>query len=196
MNAATITAPLTVPTLSKKAKAAARALAAAAAATPAVAAAPTPAVAAAITTQMGNCSSWLFVGHCRHHLAGTCLRDHPSAHMGAFKQECYTTNSLGVNVQVCWNFARKGFCHNQAAGTCNKEHIDIPICRAPPGKFPSRVLGLINSPNNPIILKPKSARNTSRKSPRDLFSFDGDGEVMSRVRRGVLSLRVVRQMLS
>ena len=29
-----------------------------------------------------------------------------------------------------------------------------------------------------------------------LFSFDGDGEVVSRVRRGVLSLRVVRQMLS
>ena len=28
------------------------------------------------------------------------------------------------------------------------------------------------------------------------FSFDGDGEVMSRVRRGVLSLCVVRQMLS
>ena len=28
------------------------------------------------------------------------------------------------------------------------------------------------------------------------FSFDGDGEVVSRVRRGVLSLRVVRQMLS
>ncbi len=26
--------------------------------------------------------------------------------------------------------------------------------------------------------------------------FDGDGEVVSRVRRGVLSLRVVRQMLS
>ncbi len=28
------------------------------------------------------------------------------------------------------------------------------------------------------------------------YSLDGDGEVMSRVRRGVLSLRVVRQMLS
>ena len=28
------------------------------------------------------------------------------------------------------------------------------------------------------------------------FSFDGGSEVMSRVRRGVLSLRVVRQMLS
>ena len=49
----------------------------------------------------------------------------------------------------------------KAAGTCNKEHIDIPLCRAPPGKF----LGLINSPNNPIILKPKCARDMSHKSP-------------------------------
>ncbi len=28
------------------------------------------------------------------------------------------------------------------------------------------------------------------------FFFDGDGKAMSKVRRGVLSLRVVRQMLS
>ena len=162
VNAATITASMaasiTVPTLSKKAKAAAaRALPVAA-----VVAAP---AAATIPTPMGNCSSWLFVGHCRHHLTGTCVRDHPPAHMGVFKKDCYTTNSLGVSVQVCWNFARKGFCHNQTAGTCNKEHIDIPLCRAPPGKFPSRALRLINSPINPIILNPKCARDMSRKSP-------------------------------
>ena len=123
VNVATVTAPITgplnvpVPTPGKKAKAAAaRALAAAAAPPPPV---------ANITTPMGNCSSWLLVGHRRHHLAGTCARDHPPAHMGVHvsKRECYTTNSLGVSAQVCWNFARKGFCHHQAVGTCNKEHI-------------------------------------------------------------------------
>jgi hypothetical protein len=62
---------------------------------------------------------------------------------------------------VCWNHARRGTCNKQLAGTCDKAHIDIPQCRVPPGKC----LGLIHLPNNPIILKPKRARNTSRKSP-------------------------------
>ena len=124
VNAATITAPITAPTIGK-AVAAAKALAAATAPI-------TPAAAAANITPKGNCSAWMFVGNCKHHLAGTCMWDHLPAHMGVFNNHCYTQNSLNVSVPVCWNFARKGFCHHQTAGTCNREHIDIPICRVPP----------------------------------------------------------------
>ena len=100
VNAATVTAPITgplnvhVPTPGKKAKAAAaRALVAAAAAAP-----PPP---VAVATPMGSCSSWIFTGQCRHHLAGTCVRDHLPAHMGVFKQECYTIKEQSQCPWVC-----------------------------------------------------------------------------------------------
>ena len=43
--------------------------------------APITPAAAANTTPRGNCSAWMFVGNCKHHLAGTCMWDHLPAHM-------------------------------------------------------------------------------------------------------------------
>ena len=154
-------AALTATTPSVKvAKAAARAakFAATAAATT-TAAVITPA-AGTVPLRGRNCSAWLFLGRCTIPAGSICTKDHPPADAGAFKDVCYTPIN-GVNKPVCWNFARHGSCNKQVAGTCDKEHIELPECRVPPGKC----LGLIHLPNNPIILKPKRARSTSRKSP-------------------------------
>ena len=48
--------------------------------------------------------------------------------------------------------------------------------------------------SGPSCVRPSKAHTLGHK--KKFFSFDGGSEVMSRVRRGVLSLRVVRQMLS
>ena len=146
-----------LPTVNKKA--AAKAAKAAAAIAAATTAAPVSIAAGTSPPRGRNCSAWLFLGRCTFP-PGMCKRDHPPADVGAFKDHCYTIIN-NVSKPVCWNFARLGSCNNHTAGTCDKEHIELPECRVPPAKC----LGLIHLPNNPIILKPKSARNTSRKSP-------------------------------
>ena len=140
-------------------KAAVAAAALSAGATTAAAIPMAPAMAHPSTLTTENCSSHLFLGACNIP-GGRCLRQHPPAHAGAFASLCNTTIN-GVSKRVCWTFARKGHCFQQSTPTgCANEHVDIPVCKLPPGDRRVKVLGILNPSNNPLnTLKRASGRS-------------------------------------